>query len=483
MPVPAPFSREYAKSRIFTPATELVTNKSGKTSVKIEWFNMPRTQKMNTLNKPLNRRSFLRRAGLAAATGLAFPYLQPRPVMAAAKKSRALNPVREGVRVGCIGVGNQGKGLMLQNYENVFAVCDVDTTRRDAAKKEIEDRTGRSCPAFTDYRKMLENAELDAVMIATPDHWHALQTIDACQAGKHVYVEKPLSLVIDEGRLMVQAARKYQKMVQTGSMQRSMNGFREACEYVRSGRLGKIKEVLVGIPGVNYNEPNVPNSQPPPELDYDLWLGPAPMRPYNKNHVHYNFRFFWDYSGGQMTNWGAHHLDIAQWGLDMDCSGPVEIEGQAEYDKDKRYEVPSASQIQYRYANGITMMLGQNMGANIPTGTTFIGEKGRIYVNRGKLTSDPESILKEPLQAGDVHLAVSKNHFDNWYEAIKSGKLPICDVEIGHRSATVCHLGNIALRTGRKIKWDPSREQILGDADAAKMMRYAYRAPWKWPVV
>lgn len=484
MHFPATFSREYTKRSewIFTPIIHLMVNKFVGITVEPK-LPIALILKMNTLNKKLNRRSFVRRASLAAVTSLAFPSILPRSMMAATQKPRAVNPIRRGIRIGCIGVGNQGKGLMLQNYENVFAVCDVDATRRDAAKKEIEDRTGRPCPAYTDYRKLLENSELDAVMIATPDHWHALQTIHACQAGKHVYVEKPLSLVIDEGRLMVQAARKHQKIVQTGSMQRSMPGFREACEYVRSGRLGKMIEVKVGIPGVNYNEPAVSDSAPPPELDYELWLGPAPMRPYNKNHVHYNFRFFWDYSGGQMTNWGAHHLDIAQWGLDMDNSGPVEIEGRAEYDQAKRYEVPSASEIKYRYAKGVVMTLGQNMGANIPTGTTFIGEKGRIYVNRGKLTSDPEDILEKPLETDDVHLTLSKNHFDNWYESIKTGKLPICDVEIGHRSATVCHLGNIALRTGRKIKWDPVQERILNNDAAARMMRYSYRAPWKWPVI
>jgi predicted dehydrogenase len=264
-------------------------------------------------------------------------------------------------------------------------------------------------------------------------------------------------------------------------MQRSMPGFREACEYVRSGRIGKIHTVKVGIPGVNYDAPNVPDSEPPSELNYDLWLGPAPKRPYNKNHVHYNFRFFWDYSGGQMTNWGAHHLDIAQWGLDMDNSGPVEIEGKAEYDKEKRFEVPVLSEVTFQYGNGVKMILEQKAG--VPIGTTFIGDKGNIYVNRGKLTAEPADILQPPLAENEVHLITSKNHYDNWYEGIKTGKLPVCDVEIGHRSATVCHLGNIAMRVGRKIKWDPAKEQIVGDSEAAKLLSYSYRAPWIWPVV
>lgn len=435
---------------------------------------------MNPLETNLSRRAFLRRSTLTAAgAGLAasMPNLITRPAYAAASP----NPIREGVRLGCIGVGNQGKPLMLQNYQNVVAVCDVDKDRAAAAQKEIETRRKIKCPSYTDYRKLLDNKDVDAVIIATPDHWHALQTVHACQAGKHVYVEKPLSLVIDEGRLMVQAARKHQKIVQTGSMQRSMPGFREACEFVRSGRIGKVKQVKVGIPGVNFSEKAVPNSEPPPELDYDLWLGPAPWRPYNKNHVHYNFRFFWDYSGGQMTNWGAHHLDIAQWALDMDNSGPVQIEGKGDYDPEKRFEVPVLSEIHYRYANGVHVILEQKPG--VPIGTTFIGEKGTIYVNRGKLTSDPADIITRPLAADEVHLYTSKNHHDNWYECIKTGKLPICDVEVGHRSATVCHLGNIALRTSQKITWDPAKESIVGSADAAKCQRYAYRSPWQWPKV
>jgi hypothetical protein len=201
-----------------------------------------------------------------------------------------------------------------------------------------------------------------------------------------------------------------------------------------------------GIAGGEFQRRTGPDSEPPAELDYDLWLGPAPWRPYNKNHVHYNFRFFWDYSGGQMTNWGAHHLDIAQWGLGMDESGPVEVEATAKFDPQKRYEVPSESLVTYRYANGVTVYCDQ--GPDRKMGTTFEGDKGTIYVNRGKLESDPADIITTPLGANDVRLYVSKNHIDNWYECIKSRKLPICDVEIGHRSATVCHLGSLAMRTG-----------------------------------
>jgi predicted dehydrogenase len=432
---------------------------------------------MRHASTPINRRRFLRHTSAATgALALAFPLLHPRAAVG--------QGVREGIRVGVIGVGNQGKPLMLQNVRNVVAVCDVDSERAAAAKKAAEDKLrewgiARSVASCSDFRKLLENPEVDAVIIATPDHWHALQTVYACQAGKHVYVEKPLSLVVAEGRTMVQAARKHNRIVQTGSMQRSDPKFRLGCELVRSGRLGKIHTVRVGLPAVNYNATAAPDSAPPPELDYDLWLGPAPQRPYNKNHVHYNFRFFWDYSGGQMTNWGAHHLDIAQWGLGMDASGPVEVEGSAEFDPEGRYEVFREAEIVYRYADGVKMICSQGPGRKM--GTLFEGEKGSIYLDRGILEANPGEIATQPLGPGDVHLYASANHHDNWYECIKNGQRPICDVEIGHRSATVCHLGNLACRTGRKLTWDPVRETLVGDPETTKRLNYTYRAPWVLP--
>ena len=223
----------------------------------------------------------------------------------------------------------------------------------------------------------------------------------------------------------------------------------------------------------------MPDSTPPPELDYDSWLGPAPDRPYNAKHVHYLFRFFWDYSGGQMTNFGAHHLDIAQWGLGRDESGPVAIEAAATFNKDGWFEVAETSEIVYTYDDGIKIICKQGKGSG--PNVLFEGEKGSIAVSRGKISSTPAEILKEPLGAGDVHLYVSKNHHQNWLDCVKTRKRPICDVAIGHRSATVCHLGNIAIRTGRKIVWDPTAETIVGDPEAAKMLSRPYRAPWRLP--
>jgi len=433
---------------------------------------------MRPVHKRITRRTFFRQAGGAAA-GLGAGLSLPTVITSNALGGPGVAPASERILIGCIGVGNQGGGNMSKHIKNVIAVCEVDKNRLAEAKAKVEKTTGRSCAAYGDYRKLLENKDVDAVVITVPDHWHALITVNACEAGKDVYCEKPLTLTIYEGRVMVKAARKYDRIVQTGSQQRSADNFRLACELVRSGRLGKIHTVRAGISGVNFKGPAVPDSDPPPELDYNFWLGPAPWKPYNVKRVHYNFRFFWDYSGGQMTNWGAHHLDIAQWGLDMDESGPIAAETTAppRYNKEGWFEVPEWCEVTYKYANGITLICGQDQRG----GTTFEGENGTIYVNRSKLESKPADIIKEPLKGSDIHLYVSKDHHQNWLDCIKTRQMPIGDVEIGHRSATVCHLGNIAIRSGKKVTWDPVKEEIVGDAELAKRVHYAYRAPWRLP--
>jgi predicted dehydrogenase len=420
----------------------------------------------------MNRRQFLRRTSAVAAATLAFPHV-------ASRAATVGSGVRAGVRVGVIGTGGRGSDLMRSAIANVVAVCDVDTKHLAAAADQVEKKTGRKPAQYGDFRKLLEDREIDAVIIGAPDHWHALMTVQACQANKDVYCEKPLTLTIHEGRVMTQVARATKRIVQTGSQQRSDDKFRLGCELVRNGRIGKLRSVKAGLTHVNFNVPVVPDGEPPAELNYDLWLGPAPWRPYNQNRVHYNFRFFWDYSGGQMTNWGAHHLDIAQWGMGMDDSGPVEIEATAKFDPEKRFEVPVESEITYRYAQGVTLSCSQ--GPSRKTGTTFEGDQGWVHVNRGNLQASNDDLIGEPLPADAVRLYVSKDHMDNWFDCIKTRKLPICDVEIGHRSATVCHLGSLAMRLGRKLKWDPAKEEFLGDEKANAMRHYAYRKPWELP--
>ena len=423
----------------------------------------------------VTRRSFLKSTaaggtflGLSAATYRAAVLAQDKP--------------SESVRIGCVGVGNQGKPNMNAVRKNVVAVCDVDKDRVAAAARDLE-KNGVKADTFGDYRKLLERKDVDAVLISTPDHWHALNVIDACKAGKDAYCEKPLTLVVAEGRAMVRAARDNKRIVQTGSQQRSAKEFRHACELVRNGALGTLKQVKVGLPGPNWVDRAkmpVADSDPPAALDYELWLGPAPERKYNANRVHYLFRFFWDYSGGQQTNFGAHDLDIAQWGLGMDESGPVAVEGIATFHPQKWFETPETAKQTFTYANGVTVLCSLGRGG-YPGGVTFEGEKGTIHVRRGAITvtlngekvADPYK-----LPTGETKLYVSTNHHQNWLECVKTRKPPVCDVEIGHRSATVCHLGNIAIRTGRKINWDAAKEQIVGDKEANEMLSKPYRKPW-----
>lgn len=421
-----------------------------------------------------NRRQFLRRTGGVVTAAVLFPHVRSR----AAEIGKG---VREGIRVGVIGTGGRGSDLMRSAVANVVAVCDVDSKHLAGAAAEVEKRTGRKPAQYADFRRLLENRDIDAVICGTPDHWHALVTTLACQAGKDVYCEKPLTLTLREGRVMTQVARATRRVVQTGSQQRSDTKFRKGCELVRNGRIGRVKSVKVGLTYVNFNTQVVPDSEPPAELNYDLWLGPAPWRAYNRNRVHYNFRFYWDYSGGQMTNWGAHHLDIAQWGLGMDDSGPVEISATATFDEAKRFEVPVESDITYTYASGVKLFCTQ--GPDRKTGTTFVGEKGWIHVNRGVLEASDEELLGEPLPAEATRLYVSSDHMDNWFDCIKSRKLPICDVEVGHRSSSVCHLGSLAMRLGRPLKWDPVKEEFQGDAEANAKRFYDYRKPWALPSV
>jgi predicted dehydrogenase len=412
------------------------------------------------------RRKFLGNSAALIAGTFAIPYFV---------RSSALG-ANDRIRTAHIGVRNQGSSNLRGFINQAVAVCDVDQEVLAKAVKQVE-QTGRQCLAFSDYRRLLERKDIDAVVISTPDHWHALMTIHACQAGKDVYCEKPLSLTIREGRRMVEAARKYQRVVQTGSQQRSDANFRRACELVRAGRLGKLRQVLAGIPGPNHPGQPVPDCDPPKELDFDFWLGPAPVRPYNPNRVHYNFRFFRDYSGGQMTNFGAHHIDIAHWGMGCDDRGPIAIHGEGTFHPQKWHEVTETCRVTFNYPGDLEVIVGQGQ-ADIPEGTTFIGERGRMHVTRGKLTASDDSLLKEPLESDAQRLYLSENHHKDFLDCIGSRKLPICDVEIGHRTATACHLANIAIQLGRPIRWDAVKEEFPGDAEANALLERPYRKPW-----
>ncbi|HIE50554.1 MAG TPA: Gfo/Idh/MocA family oxidoreductase [Armatimonadetes bacterium] len=423
----------------------------------------------------LTRREFLGRM-VRSLAGAGVGLTLPTFVSARALGTKGQVPANDRITLGFIGVGGMGsghlRGFLGNSQVQVLAVCDVYEPHRARAKSWVDERYGNSdCAAYKDYRELLDRNDLDAVVISTPDHWHTLISIHACEAGKDVYCEKPLTLTIAEGRALVNAVRRYGRVFQVGSQQRSASNFRFACELVRSGRIGKVHTVRTGF-GYGPQGGNAPDQEPPPGLDWNLWLGPAPWGPYNPDRCLYNFRWFWDYSGGKMTDWGAHHNDIAQWGLGMDESGPVEIEGEGRFPTEGNYETAIWFRIEYTYANGVKLICGEGHGAK------FEGTDGWVHVDRGFLRAYPEDLLHEPLGPNDVHLYRSPGHHQDWLNCIRSRQRPICDVEIGHRSVTVCHLGNIAIRTGRKLRWDPVKEQFIGDPEANRWLSKPYRAPW-----
>lgn len=426
---------------------------------------------------PSSRRSFLKQSAL----GGALLGLSPRSY----RSIFAAEPPSERVRVGMIGVGNQGgpKNNMKYFLNNIVAMCDLDKNYLAEADAFLRKEANLTATLTDDYRRLLDAKDVDAVVVTVPDQWHAKMTIEACRAGKDVYCEKPLTLVIDEGPRMIAEARKHKRVVQTGTMQRSGQEFKLAVELVQKGIVGKVHTVNVTLPSPNWiaraGTP-VPDGAPPEGFDYDRWLGPAPYRPYNKNHVHYLFRFYWDYSGGQQTNFGAHHLDIAQWGLGMDESGPVSVEGSAVFNPDGWYETPDTTDIRYTYSSGVTMVCRQKLDTKSPDqGTEFVGDKGSLFVYRGGLKTNPPELLKDVEVPKIVNSQANFAHINNFFDCVKSRGTPAADVAIGHRSATVCHLGNIAVRLKKKIQWDPQAETIVGDAEAAKWLTKEYRSPYE----
>jgi predicted dehydrogenase len=394
-------------------------------------------------------------------------------------------PPSERVRIGMIGVGNQGGPKNNMNYfmGNIAALCDVDKNHLGEAADFLQKESGMAATLTSDYRRLLDAKYIDAVVVTVPDQWHALMTIEACKAGKDVYCEKPLTLTIGEGKPMIAAARKYKRVVQTGTMQRSGVEFKLAVDLVQQGIVGKVHSVIVTLPSPNWiarAKSPVANSAPPDGFDYDRWLGPAPFRPYNKNHVHYLFRFYWDYSGGQQTNFGAHHLDIAQWGLGMDENGPTSVEGTAAYNPDGWYETPDTTSIRYTYANGVVMTCEQKLDTkSSDQGTEFVGDKGSLFVYRGGIVANPPELLKDVEVPKIINSQANSKHVENFLDCVKSREKPVADIAIGHSSATVCHLGNIAIRSGKKITWDPKTETIVGDPEGEKWLTKEYRAPYK----
>jgi len=389
-----------------------------------------------------------------------------------------------------IGCGGRGRGVAQDagRFGRVVAVCDVDRERLDEAKGIWPDAA-----TFTDFRKALEHGDIGIVICGTVDHWHTLVSIAAMRAGKDVYCEKPLTLTIDEGKRLVDVARQTNRILQTGSQQRSDARFRLAAELVRNGRIGKIEHVDVWLPSGRREGPFQP-SPVPTGLDWDMWLGQTPVVEYVKERTHQTFRYWWEYSGGTMTDWGAHHNDIVLWALGLDRSGPTSIEARPRVEMiPNGFSAYSEYEVNYAYANGVTHTC-QSTNANAWNGAVvdpngqqhgvkFHGSDGWIFVTRGRIEASQSELLTTPLDGEATRLYASDDHMGNFFDCVRSRKPPICDAEIGHRSASICHLGVIALRLGRKLPWDPETERFVADEEANKWIAREMREPWSYEAV
>jgi len=455
-------------------------------------------------SKGVSRRRFLTRTAVA----LALPAIAPSSIFGQNRPSNRIT-------LGVIGWGMQGPGntksFLAEDDCQVVAACDLDQNHLASAVKTINDHYhNQDCKAYHDYRELLARKDIDAVMIAVPDHWHALVATEAARQKKDIYGEKPLAKTLAEQQAIVHAVQQNKIIWQTGSWQRSQAMFRKAAEIVRSGLIGKLTRVEVGLPaghgdfggggkalvtslGQTNTEylttvlPGTPDwnkavTTPPPELDFETWIGPSQMEPYIKARVHMDWRWNYNTGGGQLMDWVGHHVDIAHWGMDCDRSGPLEIEGQGEFPDPKAlWNTSGKYRLEAKYPNDITMIIAGGY-PDIKGGTKWIGTDGWVWVNRGGFDcSNPEwkaggKTLLEKFRK--VKLYESSGHQRNLLDCIKSRQPTITPVETAHHSAIPGHLGLIAMRTGRKIRWDNATETILDDAEASKLLTRDYRAPW-----
>jgi predicted dehydrogenase len=429
----------------------------------------------------VTRRTFIQNTVSAAAL-LTFPTLVPASIFG--KKERPAPSNR--INLGCIGVGWQGTDnlnafLGLADCQ-VVAVSDVDKSHLDNAVNIINKKYGNlDCRGHSDFRDLIARPDVDAVSLGLPDHWHAIPAILAARAGKDIYGEKPLSHTLREGRAMCETVQRYNRVWQTGSWQRSVAHFRQAVELVLNGRVGKLHTVEVGLPaghtdfGGTQGQENA--TQPPRELDYDFWLGPAPYSPYCPARVHKNWRWHLDYGGGQLMDWVGHHVDIAHWGMGCDFTGPIEMEGAGEYPETGLWNTATKYRLTARYKNGVTMVIAGGY-PEIRGGTKWIGDQGWIWVDRGGIEAQPASILEEKIGPEELNLLRSPGHHRNFLDCVKSRQPTLTPAEVAHRSATPGHLGQIAMLLGRKIRWNPENEQIMEDSTASRLLGNALREPW-----
>lgn len=433
----------------------------------------------------MTRPSLVSRRHFAQSGALAAGALAVGPRRRAAAQEKSASKV-ERLGVGAIGLRYQGSVIAHKAalFGDIVAVCDVDKNVRDPVKAAF----GSTPRDYEDYRELLANPAVDVVTIGSPDHWHSKMVIDACRAGKDVYCEKPLTLTVDEGKVLRNVVQETGRVVQVGSWQRSDHRFRQAVEMVRQGRLGKLRQVDVVL-GKNVTGGPFEQRPVPLNFNWDLWQGQTPDVPYRAERSHYTFRWWYEYSGGQMTDWGAHHLDIAQWAIN---SLPVDIDGQATFPEIREgFNVALDFKVTYKYANGVVMTVADT-GRN---GILFTGDRGRIFVNRGTLDGQPvDDLAKRPMardqwraydfdnldrpeRAGKLDAII--NHMGNFFDCVESRRTPVSDIESQHRSVSTCHLGNISTRVGRKLTWDPAGEQFVNDEAANQWLRRDQRAGYE----
>jgi predicted dehydrogenase len=417
--------------------------------------------------------------------GLGFPYVIP--------SSGGTKP-GDKITLGFIGVGKQGRGLLWQFLQRedcrVVALCDVDKVKLGSAIEIVGENYGQrsGCRCYSDFRELLARDDIDGVVIASPEHWHGVMAVEACRRGKDVFCEKPLALSVCEAREMVNAARRSGCVFQTGTMQRSDWKFRTACELVRNGYIGQVKAVRLHITTVGFPmypvACDLPAEAVPEYLDWEMWLGPAQWRPYNsriappiddKEWPHW--RDYEEYAGGLMTDWGAHHFDIVQWALGMDSSGPIEVYPESD-ESTAKMAVPQKYYpvLTYRYSNGVTVTRDDTLPSKL---IIFTGSEGEVVVSREVIRTTPQSLIRQRIGPGETRLYKSDDHYGDWLESIRNRQRPVSDVETGCRSLTVCHLGIIAKRLGRGLKWDPAAERFINDSEADRMLNRAMRSPWK----
>jgi predicted dehydrogenase len=454
---------------------------------------------MNTI---VNRRAFLKTTAAIGAAVTGFPYIVPGRVLGA----QGAVPPSEKISMGCIGVGSMGgghvRGFAGQDDVRVVAVCDLRRKFRERAKQVVDDRYGNTdCRMYHDFREFLARPDIDAVCIATPDHWHALITIEAAKNHKDMYMEKPVDVHVAAAKALREAVNRYGVVFQFGTQQRSDRGFRFGCELVRNGRIGKLHTIVVGsVQGAQLaNQPLQPQPDPA-EFDYDFWLGPAPWSPYTFEraasraegspgywmHIH-------DYCLGCLSGaWGIHHVDIAQWGNNTDDTGPLEIEGSGAIPSDGLCDTPVTWRVEHLYANGVKMihMDSKHTEAEFPQfvtpvldmkgcGILFIGSDGWVIVSRGGIDAGPKSLLQTTFDSSEPRLPISNNHKRDFLDCVKTRRQPISHIEAAVRSDTICHLDDIAIRTGRKLRWDPKAEQFLNDEAANRLLTRPLRSPWR----